>query len=714
LTETPWSSIGYLTFKRTYARKLNEDSEATEEWHDTIVRVIDACKNQLKVGFTDDEEDRLYDYLYYLKGFVAGRFLWQLGTKTVDRLGLPSLQNCAFVKVDEAVDPFVWTFHMLMLGCGVGFNIQRHNVDKIPPIKSWFKAPTVVDDAGADFIVPDSSEGWTKLLGKVLKAAFFSDSPSKGTFTFSTQVVRDFGKPIKGFGGTASGAGPLVENIGKISKVLEKRRNRKLRPIDALDIMNLIGATVVAGNVRRCLPRATMVHTRECMKPIEEVLVGDEVLTPIGYKKVLNNFDQGEQSLIRIHTQDGWFDCTPNHRMGVMSGVDKYKWVEAQYLLPNDRLCTTRVEIDGTSQSWPENLPKLDSDMAWLIGAIHGNGYVYLKNGSGYLDIEFHEDAEAEIEKAIIQMSRFGKNVHVRKTTGQKSYRLRVYNTELANYLYENIKQPKTPIEIPSFIKNGRLENRLGYLAGVLDTDGSAKHTPVRLATSKYESFIRDLQLLAYSCGLETRIDKHLDGYHNLNIITDYTKYALEEYSCKELPYGNRDQYTSTYPQGWLYDYGHWNSSSSGGKNREVALRKFSEITGIFPKMIPVKVIGIEKIGVEQTYDIEVEDANCFFANGYLTHNSAEIAIFDCDDIECLLAKRFDLGNVPSHRAMSNNSVVCNDIDDLHEYFWDTYRGHNEPLGLINLKLAQSCGRLGDFDYPDPLVEGFNPSMWAA
>jgi hypothetical protein len=88
---------------------------------------------------------------------------------------------------------------------------------------------------------------------------------------------------------------------------------------------------------------------------------------------------------------------------------------------------------------------------------------------------------------------------------------------------------------------------------------------------------------------------------------------------------------------------------------------------------------------------------------------SAQIAIGDPDDVEYLLAKRWDMGNIPSWRAMSNNSVVCNDINDLHEYFWDGYEGKGEPYGLINLRLSRKEGRLGDTAYPDPDVQGYNP-----
>ena len=124
---TPWGPVGYITFKRTYARRLKEQdiNSDTEEFEDTIDRVVEACNDQLNVGFTKAEQKRLKEIMMSLKGIVAGRFLWQLGTKTVDKLGLLSLQNCAFTLVNEPIRPFTWTMDALMLGCGVGFNIHR-------------------------------------------------------------------------------------------------------------------------------------------------------------------------------------------------------------------------------------------------------------------------------------------------------------------------------------------------------------------------------------------------------------------------------------------------------------------------------------------------------------------------------------------------------------------------------------------------------------
>ena len=241
--DIPWGEVGYATYKRTYARPMKEGSE---EWEDTVDRVVEACNKQLGCDFNKYEQGEIKDMMMNLKGTVAGRFLWQLGTKTVDKLGLPSLQNCAFTVVDHPIRPFTWAFEMLMLGSGVGYNIQREHVYQLPKVKRKVKIENV-NDNGADFIVPDSREGWTELLKRVLESSFVTGEG----FTYATHLIRPAGSPIKGFGGTASGSQDLIWGMQEINNILNNRSNRRLQPIDCLDIMNIIGKIVVAGNVRR-------------------------------------------------------------------------------------------------------------------------------------------------------------------------------------------------------------------------------------------------------------------------------------------------------------------------------------------------------------------------------------------------------------------------------------------------------------------------------
>jgi len=99
----------------------------------------------------------------------------------------------------------------------------------------------------ADIIVPDSRTGWSRLLHSVLKSYFYTGK----SFSYSTILIREFGAPLKTFGGTASGPGALIDGIEDIAKVMEARAGKKLRSVDVLDICNIIGRIVVSGSSRR-------------------------------------------------------------------------------------------------------------------------------------------------------------------------------------------------------------------------------------------------------------------------------------------------------------------------------------------------------------------------------------------------------------------------------------------------------------------------------
>jgi adenosylcobalamin-dependent ribonucleoside-triphosphate reductase len=237
-----FNGLGYVVYKRTYAR--NKPDGTKEEWWETVQRCVNGAQ-KIGAGYTQEEAERLYDYVFNLKGNFAGRMLWQLGTPTVDRWGANSLLNCWAVAMREP-RAFLFLFENLMLGGGVGFSIRREDVHELPKIKSGVKIEHQ-STKDADFIVPDSREGWVKLLSEVLDAYYVTGK----SFTYSSILIRGKGEPIKGFGGTSSGPGILIEGIEKICTIFDGRVGKKLRSIDVLDICNIIGSIVVAGNVRR-------------------------------------------------------------------------------------------------------------------------------------------------------------------------------------------------------------------------------------------------------------------------------------------------------------------------------------------------------------------------------------------------------------------------------------------------------------------------------
>jgi ribonucleotide reductase alpha subunit len=241
----PWGfgGLGEVVFLRTYSRKI-EGTDQTESWVQTIQRIIEGAVD-IGVPFSKEDAENLFDHMFNLRCAVSGRALWQLGTPLVKQFSGTSLNNCFYTNI-EKIEDFEMLFDYLMLGGGVGFSVERSKIHELPKVK-LVGSITAERTNDADFIVPDSRQGWRELLHKVLES-YFKNGKS---FTYSTILIREFGTPLKTFGGTASGSGALVDGIADICKVLDNRVGKKLRSIDVLDICNIIGRIVVSGSSRR-------------------------------------------------------------------------------------------------------------------------------------------------------------------------------------------------------------------------------------------------------------------------------------------------------------------------------------------------------------------------------------------------------------------------------------------------------------------------------
>jgi ribonucleoside-triphosphate reductase len=235
-----WSNLSRIVYKRTYARK---DNGPLENWDQTIERVV--AGNVRGHNVSEEEIKDLLRFGKERKATAAGRGLWYSGSPYHQHVGGAALNNCWFVDASDW-NHFVIAQDLLMLGGGVGMSVEHKFTTKLPKIK---KGVNVVHKGtnDADFIVPDSREGWCELTRRTLESFFVTGK----SFTFSTVCVRGYGETIKGFGGQASGPIPLISFVEKVSAVLKAREGKALRPIDGGDIICAVGEMVVAGNVRR-------------------------------------------------------------------------------------------------------------------------------------------------------------------------------------------------------------------------------------------------------------------------------------------------------------------------------------------------------------------------------------------------------------------------------------------------------------------------------
>ena len=248
-----FNGLGELVYMRTYSR-IKENGK-NERWWETVQRVVEGTYNMQmnwieshQLGWNPWQAQRsaqdMYERIFNMKFLPPGRGLWAMGTPITEEKGLyAALNNCAFVSTktlkEDYAKPFCFLMDASMLGVGVGFDTKGAGEIVVKGIQK--------DREEQVYEIPDTREGWVESLKLLLESYFHGQAP----ISFDYSKIRAAGEPISGFGGVASGAEPLMEVHGDIREVLEKNSGEPITITTIVDIMNLIGKCVVAGNVRR-------------------------------------------------------------------------------------------------------------------------------------------------------------------------------------------------------------------------------------------------------------------------------------------------------------------------------------------------------------------------------------------------------------------------------------------------------------------------------
>jgi len=245
-----WGPIGYIVYKRTYARLL--ENGKSEEYSDTIKRVVEGAfniqKNHCRINKIPFNQwkaqasaQKMFQLMWDFKFTPPGRGLWTMGTNIITEKGSACMQNCAFISTKnidvDFAEPFCFMMDMSMLGVGVGGDTK--GVGKIT-----IREPKI----GEPHIVEDTREGWTTLLRRVLNSYVKNDTyPISIDYSF----IRKKGAPLVTMGGIAPGSEPLKECISKLTEILNVQIDKKIDSELIVDIFNIVGKCVVSGGIRR-------------------------------------------------------------------------------------------------------------------------------------------------------------------------------------------------------------------------------------------------------------------------------------------------------------------------------------------------------------------------------------------------------------------------------------------------------------------------------
>ena len=223
-----------------YAR-WKDDEQRRENWGETVDRYFDYMSNHLTKNhsytITKALKDKLTEQIMSLGVMPSMRALMTAGP-ALDRCHVGGY-NCSYIPVDSPRS-FDECMYILMCGTGVGFSVERENVDKLPIVNEHFEDSTTIITVG------DSRPGWAKALRELIAMLYVGQVP-----TWDVSQVRPAGARLKTFGGRASGPAPLVELFQFCIQKFKGAKGRRLFPIECHDIMCKIGEVVVVGGVRR-------------------------------------------------------------------------------------------------------------------------------------------------------------------------------------------------------------------------------------------------------------------------------------------------------------------------------------------------------------------------------------------------------------------------------------------------------------------------------
>lgn len=228
--------LGEFVYLRTYARWIDAENRR-ETWIETVDRYISFMKENLGEKLSTNEYAEVRDAILRQEIMPSMR-LMQFAGEAARRCNTCAY-NCTFI-APETLGDFAEIMYLSMQGCGVGFAVESQNIEKLPQIRKQTNIKHAV------YTIEDSKEGWCDALTHGL-TAWYDGSDVE----FDYSHIRPAGARLQVMGGKASGPEPLRALLAFAREKILKRQGRRLRAIDAHDIICKIGECVVSGGVRR-------------------------------------------------------------------------------------------------------------------------------------------------------------------------------------------------------------------------------------------------------------------------------------------------------------------------------------------------------------------------------------------------------------------------------------------------------------------------------
>ena len=229
------NELSKFVYYRTYSR-WDDGKMRRESWDETVARAVVFLKKVSKNKLKKSDYELIHQYILEMKVMPSMRLLWTAGKPA--EINNVAIYNCSTVPIDS-LHSFAEVYFLLMSGAGVGVDVSKRYIEKIPKVKK-------LNGERQKIVFDDSKEGWAIGTMEVCQAMWEGCDVE-----WDLSKLRPQGARLKTFGGRSSGPGPLDETLHFIKHMVEAHRDRKLSSINAFDIITKIANSVVVGGVRR-------------------------------------------------------------------------------------------------------------------------------------------------------------------------------------------------------------------------------------------------------------------------------------------------------------------------------------------------------------------------------------------------------------------------------------------------------------------------------
>ena len=230
------NALGEFLYYRSYSKWIAEENRR-ETWIETVDRYVDFMKENLGDKLKESEYEEVRTTILKQEAMPSMR-LMQFAGKAARTTNVCAY-NCSYI-APTCFQDFAEIMYISMCGTGCGWSVESDNIEKLPQIQRQSGKKL------ATHVIPDNKEGWADALSFGMKTWAAGKD-----IEFDFSQLRPAGARLATMGGKSSGPEPLRQVLSFTRMKMQSRQGRRLRPIDAHDIICKIGECVVSGGVRR-------------------------------------------------------------------------------------------------------------------------------------------------------------------------------------------------------------------------------------------------------------------------------------------------------------------------------------------------------------------------------------------------------------------------------------------------------------------------------